>query len=591
MRTLCRHRSGLLALLAASLMAASSTEAAAPLVDATLEPSQISLGESAQLTITTSGSGINPPKLPEVPGLELRVVGQSQRMQIINGATLASSSIIVRVTPQSAGIFTIPALTPNSQPLLLRVNPAGTPASPGKLPGLGSPGMASSANGIRMAADGAAFVRLILPKRDIYVGESVPVDIEVGLRDGFARPNALPTLTGSDFTLNNLSHQPEQTQRLIDGKPYVVLTWHSVVSAVKPGKFTLTVESPLTVRIRVGSQGDSRIEDMLGDPFLQNFFGATVTKEITASSLPAELTVLELPVDGRPPGFSGAVGSFKITGDLASTAAAAGDPLTLRMHVTGSGNFDRVDSPMLEHLDQWKTYPPKSSFKAVDALGLKGEKIFEQPLIASKPGRHTLPGLAFSYFDPGSHRYETAHTAPLDVTIAESPADVSVNATHPSAGSASAAGTAATPATPGLRPDHVATESASDTLTPPYLQARFLALPALLALTLAGVWWDRRRRADGSAGHRLPARKSIDRVLEEMERAARAGDAAAFFQVARIALETGAITSDADDESRRLLALADEAKYAALRPTREEYERWLRFMRDARGSGPLTGAS
>jgi hypothetical protein len=261
------------------------------------------------------------------------------------------------------------------------------------------------------------------------------------------------------------------------------------------------------------------------------------------------------------------------------------------MHVTGSGNFDRVDSPMLEHLDQWKTYPPKSSFKAVDALGLKGEKIFEQPLIASKPGRHTLPGLAFSYFDPGSHRYETAHTAPLEVTIAESPADVSANATHPSTGSAAAAGPGTSPATPGLRPDHVATESASDTLIPPYLQARFLAIPALLALTLAGVWWDRRRRADGTAGHRLPARKSIDRVLEEMERAARAGDAAAFFQVARTALETGAITTEASDESRRLIALADEANYAALRPTREEYERWLRFMRDARGSDPLTGAS
>src|ERR1019366_6950819 len=175
------------------------------------------------------------------------------------------------------------------------------------------------------------------------------------------------------------------------------------------------------------------------DPFMQNFFGATVTKDITATSLPSDLTVLELPVEGRPPNFSGAVGSFKIGGELSSSAAAAGDPLTLRMHVTGSGNFDRVDSAMLEHLDQWKTYPPKSSFKATDALGLKGEKVFEQPLIASKPGTHTLPGLAFSYFDPGTHRYETVRDAPLDVTISPSLADGSLKSPGP-AGPAPSAG-------------------------------------------------------------------------------------------------------------------------------------------------------
>ena len=573
--------------------------AVAPLVSATLEPSQIALGESAQLTITSSGNTMDFPKLPEVAGLIFGLVGQSRRTELINGATLSSSSIIVRVTPKAAGTFTIPGITPNSQPLVLRVTPPGGPALPGKSPGSGAPGMGSNANGIRMAADGAAFVRLILPKRDIYVGESVPVDIEVGLRDGFARPNALPTLVGSDFTLNNLSHQPEQTPKVIDGKPYMVLTWHSVVAAVKPGKFSLTVESPLTVRIRTRPQRDSMIDDMLGDPFMQNFFGATVTKEITATSLPSDLTVLELPTRERPPNFSGAVGSFKIAGDISSAAAAAGDPLTLRMHVTGSGNFDRVDSTMLEHLDQWKTYPPKSSFKASDALGLKGEKIFEQPLIASKPGVHTLPGLAFSYFDPGTHRYETAHSAPLNVSISPSLADGSLNAPQAPAGTTSSAGRPATAASnTGLRPDHVATEAGTSTLVPPYLQPRFLAIPSLLALTLAGGWLGLRRRESDSSnargGRRRGSSKDIDRVLKNMETAARAGDAALFFNLARTAFEAGPRTEleagpgGETDDIRRFLALADEANYAGLRPTHEEFELWMQFTRDKLPGGKLS---
>jgi hypothetical protein len=575
--------------MAAVFIAATPALAGAPLVSATLEPSQIALGESAQLTITSSGNAMDFPKLPEVAGLVFGLVGQSRRTQLINGATLSSSSIIVRVTPKAAGTFTIPGITSNSSPLVLRVTPPGGPALPGKSPGPGAPGMGSSANGIRMAADGAAYVRLILPKRDIYVGESVPVDIEVGLRDGFARPNALPTLVGSDFTLNNLSHQPEQTPKVVDGKPYMVLTWHSVVAAVKPGKFSLTVESPLTVRIRTRPQRDSMIDDMLGDPFMQNFFGATVTKEITATSLQSDLTVLELPTQERPPNFSGAVGTFKIAGDISSTAAAAGDPLTLRMHVTGTGNFDRVDSTMLEHLDQWKTYPPKSSFKASDALGLKGEKIFEQPLIASKPGVHTLPGLAFSYFDPGTHRYETVHSAPLAVSISPSLADSSLNAPQAPAGAAPSAGPPATAASnTGLRPDHVATEPGTSTLVPPYLQPRFLAIPSLLALTIAGGWLGLRRRESDSGNARDRRRgpsKDIDRVLQDMETAARAGDAALFFNLARSALEAG--RGGETDDIRRFLALADEANYACLRPTHEEFEQWMQFTRDTLESDQL----
>jgi hypothetical protein len=589
MGTRCIHRGGLLAICAATFLAAAPALAAA-LVNATLEPSQISLGESAQLTITSSGNGMNSPKLPEVAGLEFRVVSQSQRMQLVNGATLESSSIVVRVTPRAAGIFTIPGITPNSQPLVLRVTPPGSPESPGKSPGSGPQGMGSSANGIRMAADGAAFVRLILPKRDIYVGESVPVEIEVGLRDGFARTNSLPTLLGGDFTLNNLSHQPEQVSRVIEGRHYMVLTWHSVVAAVKPGKFSLSVESPLTVRIRTRPQRDSMIEDMLGDPFLQNIFGATVTKDITATSMPSDMTVLELPTDGRPPNFSGAVGSFKIAGDISSDAAAAGDPLTLRMHVAGSGNFDRVDSGMLEHLDQWKTYPPKSSFKPSDALGLKGEKIFEQPLIASKPGTHTLPGLAFSYFDPGTHRYETARTAPLKVTIFPSLADGSVNAPQAPAGTPpSAAPPATASSNPGLRPDHVLTEAATSTLTPLYLQPRFLAIPSLLALTVAGGWFVLRRRGldsgDARRGRRRVPSKDIARVLSDMESSARAGDAASFFNLARTVLEAG--PDHESEDVRRFLALADEANYAGLQPSPEEFGRWLRLIRDTLHSDTL----
>jgi hypothetical protein len=582
-------RDGLLALMV-YLFAAAPAIAIASLINATLQPSQIAMGESAELTITSSGSSMQPVTLPEVAGLEFRVIGQSHRIDIINGATLVTTALIVRVTPRTVGIFTIPGITPKSEPLVLRVNPDGSRNSSvlGNLSS-GKPSTGARADGIRMTADGSAFVRLILPKREVYVGESIPVDIEVGMRDGFVSSlNGLPTLTGADFTLNNLSRQPERVPKVIDGKEFTLLTWHSLLAAVKPGKFSLSVESPLTVRIRTRPQRESLLEDALGDPFMQNFFGASVAKDITVASPPSDLTVLSLPAEGRPPDFSGAVGSFKIASDLSSATAAAGDPLTLRMHVSGAGNFDRVDSTMLERLDTWKTYPPKSSFKPSDPVGYKGEKTFEQPLIASKPGVQTLPGMTFSYFDPATRRYETARSAPLAVTISPSLADTSSSAPSASVAAAAATGTG-TPAAPpiGLRPDHLAAtrEAGQNSLSPLYLQPRFLALPSLLSLAFAGGWLGLRRRASDSNGSRSGRDRAVaqatHRAVMELQTAARAGNATRFFNAARTALlATVSAGLDAEgEEIRQLFALADEANYSGDQPTTTEFERWIEIVR------------
>src|ERR1700730_2202398 len=119
-----------------------ATAAAAASIDATIEPAQIEVGESARLTIYTSGNGTLSVSLPVVSGLEFRIVGQSRQIQIINGRTIESTSTIVRFTPDEAGVFTIPGLTPTSPPLVLRVNPSsgsgssrfGNGASPGPPP-------------------------------------------------------------------------------------------------------------------------------------------------------------------------------------------------------------------------------------------------------------------------------------------------------------------------------------------------------------------------------------------------------------------------------------------------------------------------
>jgi hypothetical protein len=599
------------ALLTAHAIAALPAWAATPMVTSSIEPTQIIMGESAELTITRSGGSNETVPLPKVEGLAFRVIGTSQRTQIINGATFSTTALVVRVTPAAAGVYTIPALTPDAQPLVLRVRPEGSLPLPGQLGAAGGKAPEGS-----KAADGAAFLRLVLPKSELYVGESVPVSIELGLKNGSVKSlNGLPKLNGADFTLNNLSRQPERAEKVIAGEGYTVLTWHSMLGGVKPGSFTLSVESPITIRVQTRPQGESRLENMLGDPFLQKFFAATVTKDVTLKSTPADLRVIELPTAGRPADFSGAVGSFKIADELSPTRAAAGDPITVRLQISGNGNFDRVDSPMLNHLDGWKTYPPKSSFKAGDELGFKGEKTFEQPIIAAQSGAQTLPELAFSYFDPSTRSYQTVHSGPLSVTISASQADRSLSAPSASAignangngnvgagdrGADSRAATGApspaaatTPARApaGLRPDHAGASAVYGSLTPLYLRPGFLSIPSLLTLSFAGSWLALRRGSQARVGprrHPRRASKASRRRLLELDAAARAGNAARFFSLARDALgvPVGSDLAEENTEVRELVALADEANYSGHDVAAIDFERWQTLVRERLLGGP-----
>ena len=562
----------------------------------TIQPAHIKLGESATLRVTSLSGELKAVPLPTVSGLSFEEIGRSQGLEFINGTSLPSSSILIRVTPQMAGIFSIPGLTPKSEPVVLDVVTAEDPnpsiLSGRKQPPTPTPPLVATAplpKGVELKAGGAAFVHLVIPRHEVYVGESVPVDIEVGVRPGIVTSlNGLPTLNGGEFTLNNLSRQPERRDKVIEGSPFLVMTWHSVLAAVKPGDFSLSVDTPLTVKINTRSPEDMAFAAWLGGPFLQSMYNGIAPKEVTITSPSSELKVLPLPTEGRPKDFSGAVGDFQVSSDVSPVRAAEGDPITLRLHVSGTGNFDRVDPSMFDHLDHWKTYPAKSSFTQGDAVGYKGEKVFEQPLIAAQAGEQSIPGLELSYFNPATRHYERARTPPIKVMIATSLADSSLSAPaearNPNAAAASRFAQ-------GLRPDHPLPRSSMNELRPLYFQMPFLALPAALALILAGSWFVVRPNPARSIS------KAAERTLAELAAAARRGDSSSFFDVARNALlqsfaarwqlppdqvtfaELKSRLGMPGEDIEQLFALADEAKYSDHEPGSTDFQRWLSLIR------------
>jgi hypothetical protein len=586
---------GLLAPVAANAVAMADAIADTSLAYETIEPSRIRLGDSAIIRVTSLDGYLKNVPLPTVPGLTFELLGRSQGLEFVNGKSLPATYIVIRVTPQFLGVFTIPGLTPKSRTLGLEVVsgmepnpyafhsqkqfPAPLPVKPAPLP-----------KGVELKAGGAAFVQLVIPTRAVYVGESVPIDIEVGIRPGIVTSlNGPPALNSTDFTFNNLSPKPLRREQVIDGSPFLVLTWHTMLAAVKPGDFSLLVETPISVRDAKSAE-DRAFANQLGWPFSQIIYNGVKPKDVTIPSPASELKVLPLPTQGQPKDFSGAVGDFQVSSDITPATTSAGDPQTLRLHVSGAGNFDRVDSPMFEHLDHWKTYPAKSSFKPTDTVGYRGEKVFEQPMIAALPGEQSIPALEFSYFNPNTRQYERVQTQPIKVTIAGSLADVTATALAVAQGPNSAV---ARGAVKGLRADHPQPESSVSELRPLYFQASFLTVPTALTLMLAGSWLAMRRPppVPGTS-------KATQRTLAQLDVAARSGDSASFFEVARTALldtfaarwrldpenidgeELKARLGPAAEDVERLFALADEAKYSDHGAGGTDFARWRALIRD-----------
>ena len=119
----------LVAVVAAGILIASAMQVADAAATQRLEPTQIEMGDSARLTIAASGNDASTISPPMVAGLEFVAVAQSQRIESINGASSASTTVTYEVIPHEAGVFTIPGAAPGSTPVVLTVNPSSSHGS------------------------------------------------------------------------------------------------------------------------------------------------------------------------------------------------------------------------------------------------------------------------------------------------------------------------------------------------------------------------------------------------------------------------------------------------------------------------------
>jgi hypothetical protein len=275
---------------------------------------------------------------------------------------------------------------------------------------------------------------------------------------------------------------------------------------------------------------------------------------------------------------------------------AAGDPITLRLEVRGSGDFDRVSAPMLAGGNGWKTYPPKSTFQAADSANYKGSKTFEQVVIPQDDSVREIPEVRFSFFDPKTRQYETRTTPPMRVAVTgtPAPANLATAASAPTAGGSAAAAAA------DLVPNKVEPGGFVATLRPVFLDPWFVAAQGLPLCALAGgllfVRRQRRFAADPRLARASAAERAIHAELARMDQAMRQRSSAEFFLSARGALQQrlgerwnvrpetitlAEITSrmnGAGEGIRPIFEMADQASYSGQNLGDADYRQWKEFV-------------
>ena len=114
-----------------------------------------------------------------------------------------------------------------------------------------------------------------------------------------------------------------------------------------------------------------------------------------------------------------------MTATAGPTNVTVGDPITVRVQISGRGALDAVTLPAQDSGSDFKTYPPTTKLETSDQFGFQGTKTFEQIISPQNSDVHELPALTFSFFNPDDGQYHTLTqpAVPLVVNAAGAIAD------------------------------------------------------------------------------------------------------------------------------------------------------------------------
>ncbi len=401
-------------------------------ITAEVDRTVVDLGESINLTVSLSGTVRSLPKpiLPDLSDFEVYSSGTSSNFSIGIGSFVNQITYSYVLVPRKIGIITIqPAVvqyqgnTYSTEPIKIEVRQStAQPPSPQK-----PQAKTQQPAGTRAGQD--FFVEQSVDNSRPYVGQQVTLTFRFYQAQNLFQQPTLKWPDYSGFWIEDLPPNKSYTTT-INGKVYRVTEIRRALFPTTPGRHVI---DPAELVIPADAFGffDSFFDDPFG-MFGQRRRAPQREQVLRTSSLVLE--VRQLPENGKPADFSGAVGRYSLSVSKDRDSVVVDQPVTLKASIAGVGNMKKLPQLELRQPENFRLYDSGSSenISKNDYL-ISGSKNFEWVLIPTAPGEYELPDISFSYFDPQQGKYITlnkkagAVKVGRSAAIAENPLSIARN--------------------------------------------------------------------------------------------------------------------------------------------------------------------
>lgn len=375
---------------------------------AEVDSNQVTLGNSTHLILTVNGAKkVDQIPLPSIEGMDSRYLGPQTQVSIVNGNYSSTKSFIYVLFSNKAGKFTVPAIAVTidgkeykSDPIEIMVEDAPAPAPPSEAKTSGAPSSVSLQDKIMLTLEA--------PKSEIYMHEQIPINIKLYFGGVNISDVQFPSFDTTGLTKTDFG-EPEQTQQVLNGMGFNVVHFKTLISSTRAGELILgPAQLQANILYKNQNQGGGA-QNIFGTDIFDNFLTSYERRPFTVNSQQIKINVLPLPDEGKPGSFSGAVGKYDFDVTATPVEVKVGDPITLRMKVTGDGDLKTITMPVFTDAS-FKTYDPQIKDEG-------NAKISEQVVIPTSTDVKEVPAVSFSYFDTESKQYKTITKGPFAVTV------------------------------------------------------------------------------------------------------------------------------------------------------------------------------
>ncbi len=383
----------------------------------TANADQTKVGTGQQFTVTFTVAG---PEAMSAQNFRAPDFGQllvlsgpntSQSYQIINGSMSGSVSYSYVLYARQAGKYTIQPASMDFKGKQVKTQPIQIEVVQGK------PQQKQQAPEANLANIGDnLFIRATADRTRARVGEQITVTYKLYTRVSVSGYDLTKAPTYEGFWAEDIDQpqQPGVVNETYEGKQYRVATIkRTALFATQSG--TLKI-APLEVQCAVQVQTRRRSNDPF-DIFNDPFFQQTQTQQLTFKSNALTFAIEPLP-SNAPKDFSGAVGNYTFTASTDKDQVQAGDPITLKLTIAGTGNVSLLSVPKPVLPTDLEVYEPKIT-SSIDRTGgiIRGKKTAEYLLVPRNPGKRTIDPISFCYYDLSKGSYVTLKSSNFDLTI------------------------------------------------------------------------------------------------------------------------------------------------------------------------------